>query len=310
MSTPSLEVLIPCYNEQLHIAATIDSILNASLKWPGKFTLIISDNHSTDGTQEVLEKYIIDQRVVTLGNEYNLGAKENFFKLFASSAADYIMFMGAHDQISSNFFEDIFKKLNENTPKILAGIEKQLLKKNNIWQIGPEIPEKYNFSRYRFIRMTQAILYLHKSTEFHSVVPRKLLLNKQIEKSRTLAIDHLVLYILLSKCNLEYVEGAYFIRRYEENIGDFYARLNSGGELEDRLERATGKSKIPAQDRFMGLEIFQILKGDVNFIERIFYMLLLNSKNSQHFIIRSPYRLIRYLVTIASNYKNRDSTQL
>lgn len=305
MSTPSLEVLIPCYNEQLHIAATIDSILNASLKWPGKFSLILRDNHSTDGTQEILEKYKTDPRVITLRNEYNLGAKENFFKLFASSSADYIMFMGAHDQVSSNFFEDIFKKINKNTPKILAGIEKELLKKNNIWQIGLEIPERYNFSRYRFIRMTQAILYLHKSTEFHSVVPRKLLSNKNIDKSRTLAIDHLVLYILLSKCNLQYVEGAYFIRRYEENIGNFYARLNSGGELEDRLERAIGKSKTPAEDRFMGLEIFKILKGDVNFVERIFYMLLLNSKNSRHFIFRSPYRLIRYFVSRSNNYRNR-----
>ncbi len=297
MTFPSLEVLVPCFNEELNLEATIESILNASTKWPGKFNLLISDNQSVDGTQKIIKNYEKDQRVITFINKSNLGGKQNFFKLYALSTADYIMFMGAHDQISINFFEEIAKKIDISAPKILAGVEKQLSKTNGDWQISAPIHETYSFSKYRFLRMTKAILFLHKSTEFHSVIPRKLLLDKQIINSRSLAIDHLILYVLLAECNLEYVNDAFYVRRYDENVGDFYARVNSSGEIESRLERAKGNSEIPSEDRHMGFEIFRILKGRVGFTERIVYMVLLNSKNSVNFLIRTPYRGIRFLVS-------------
>ena len=53
--TGTLTVIIPCYNEEQHILRLVQKVLEAPVK---KKEIIIVDDHSTDGTREVLEKEV------------------------------------------------------------------------------------------------------------------------------------------------------------------------------------------------------------------------------------------------------------
>ena len=56
-----LSIIIPLYNKQAVIARTIESILSQSyINWE----LIIVDDGSTDGSDEVVRLYLGDQRTV------------------------------------------------------------------------------------------------------------------------------------------------------------------------------------------------------------------------------------------------------
>ena len=49
-----LSIGLPVYNEIKYVEKTLDSILSQSLKF---HELIIVDNHSNDGTYQILNKY-------------------------------------------------------------------------------------------------------------------------------------------------------------------------------------------------------------------------------------------------------------
>jgi succinoglycan biosynthesis protein ExoA len=52
-ATPTISIVVPCYNERDHIASCLHSIL-AQDSPPGGFEVIVADGMSTDGTREVL----------------------------------------------------------------------------------------------------------------------------------------------------------------------------------------------------------------------------------------------------------------
>ncbi|MDP2671681.1 MAG: glycosyltransferase [bacterium] len=63
---PSISVLVPAYNEEKAIAATIHSVLASNYK---KFKLFIIDDGSTDNTNRLAKKFEKDSRVKVLAKE-------------------------------------------------------------------------------------------------------------------------------------------------------------------------------------------------------------------------------------------------
>ena len=66
-----LSVLIPVYNEKNTIKTCVESVLNADTKGL-ELEVIISDNNSNDGTQEILNSFD-DKRIKVLLRKQNNG---------------------------------------------------------------------------------------------------------------------------------------------------------------------------------------------------------------------------------------------
>lgn len=76
MSAPVISVLMPTYNYGDFIAQAIESVLAQTFT---HFELIISDNASTDATEQLVRRYAArDTRVRYFRNQTNLGLSKNF----------------------------------------------------------------------------------------------------------------------------------------------------------------------------------------------------------------------------------------
>ena len=67
-----LNVIIPCYNEKNTIKIIIDKVLNVNVE-PHEKKVIVIDDHSNDGSRDILKKYENNNEIEILYHEKNYG---------------------------------------------------------------------------------------------------------------------------------------------------------------------------------------------------------------------------------------------
>ena len=90
-SGPTISVVVPAYNEELHIAETLDSVL-AQTSPPHE--IIVVDDGSTDGTLAALEPYM-DR--IELIRQQNSGCPAAFNRGFSNAVGEYVALCPADD---------------------------------------------------------------------------------------------------------------------------------------------------------------------------------------------------------------------
>ena len=94
--TPRVSVGLPVYNGQEYLAECLDSLLKQDFE---DFELIISDNGSTDGTEEICRSYAArDDRIRYLREPENRGGSWNFNRLPHLARGDYFRW-SCHDDL-------------------------------------------------------------------------------------------------------------------------------------------------------------------------------------------------------------------
>jgi glycosyltransferase involved in cell wall biosynthesis len=93
---PKISIGMPVYNGENYLRLALDSILRQDC---GDFELIISDNASTDTTQDICREYVAkDPRIRYYRNETNVGASANFNGLVKLARGEYFKW-AAHDDV-------------------------------------------------------------------------------------------------------------------------------------------------------------------------------------------------------------------
>ena len=93
---PSLSIGLPVFNGEKYLKQAIDSILAQTYQ---DFELIISDNASTDLTENICREYLSkDDRIYYYRSEENHGAAWNWNRVFELSSGVYFKWV-AHDDI-------------------------------------------------------------------------------------------------------------------------------------------------------------------------------------------------------------------
>jgi dolichol-phosphate mannosyltransferase len=78
---PLITLFVPCYNEAGNIEGTLDVIAAACAEAAITYEVIVIDDASTDGTPEIVHRYMIshpDMPIKLHVNEKNMGLGENF----------------------------------------------------------------------------------------------------------------------------------------------------------------------------------------------------------------------------------------
>lgn len=104
-----VSIIIPCYNTELYIKDTIDSIINQSVE---NIEIIVVNDGSTDKSVQIIES-IEDSRIKII-NQKNKGvsvARNNGFNV---SKGDFVIFFDADDIMSDGFIEKRIQILKSN----------------------------------------------------------------------------------------------------------------------------------------------------------------------------------------------------
>jgi glycosyltransferase involved in cell wall biosynthesis len=115
---PRLTIGIPVYNGENYLAETLDLILSQTFT---DFEVIISDNASTDSTEEICRAYAArDSRIRYDRLEQNVGASRNFNRLVDMARGEYFKWAAHDDRFTPDFFERCVDVLDHNPDVILC----------------------------------------------------------------------------------------------------------------------------------------------------------------------------------------------
>lgn len=115
---PLVSIGMPVYNGERYIGRALDSLLAQDY---GNFELIISDNASTDGTQQMCRGYEAkDTRVRVYVNEHNIEMMENFAGVLEKSRGPYFMWAAADDYWFPQFVSTMVNELEAHPEASVA----------------------------------------------------------------------------------------------------------------------------------------------------------------------------------------------
>jgi glycosyltransferase involved in cell wall biosynthesis len=114
---PRVSVGMPVYNREKYVGTAIEAHLSQT---NGDFELIITDNASTDHSEEICRSYAArDSRVKYYRNPQNLGAAGNYRRCFELSTGEYFRWTPSDDSVSPNLHERAIEVLDSD-PSIMV----------------------------------------------------------------------------------------------------------------------------------------------------------------------------------------------
>jgi glycosyltransferase involved in cell wall biosynthesis len=118
---------LPVCNGENYLKEALDSIMAQTYK---DFELIISDNASTDRTQEICQAYAVkDPRIRYYRNEKNFGASWNFNHVFELSRGEYFKWAAHDDIIAPDYISKCVEVLDKNDSIILCNSKAKFIDK-------------------------------------------------------------------------------------------------------------------------------------------------------------------------------------
>lgn len=110
---PEVDILITCYNQKEYLKKAIESVLEQNY---GNIRIIISDDCSTDGTDEMIYNTFKDNtNIVYSRNEKNMGSSNNLKKLLGLNTGKYFLILDHDDfYINRNFIKQVVSFMEEN----------------------------------------------------------------------------------------------------------------------------------------------------------------------------------------------------
>jgi glycosyltransferase involved in cell wall biosynthesis len=115
---PKVSIGVPVYNGESFLPQALNSILGQTFQ---DFELIVSDNASDDGTEEICRAYAArDDRIRYVRNEANLGAAKNFNQLVTWAKGEYFKWAAHDDSIAPGFLERCVEVLDQDPSVVLC----------------------------------------------------------------------------------------------------------------------------------------------------------------------------------------------
>lgn len=113
---PFFSVVLPTLNRADYLPFAIQSILNQTF---GDFELIVSDNSSTDNTEQIVKSFS-DERIRYVKTEKILPMYDSWEFALGFAEGEYITFLGDDDAHSKVYLESLKKVYDEHNAQIVS----------------------------------------------------------------------------------------------------------------------------------------------------------------------------------------------
>ncbi|MEU5217235.1 glycosyltransferase family 2 protein [Streptomyces sp. NPDC020807] len=124
-SLPRLSIGLPVYNGEEYLAESLDALLGQTYE---DFELIISDNASTDGTQDICRRYAEkDSRIRYKRLPRNIGATPNHNLVFTESRGELFKWASHDDLYARELLRRCVDALDEHPDVILAHADQAVI---------------------------------------------------------------------------------------------------------------------------------------------------------------------------------------
>jgi len=120
---PLVSIGIPTYNRAKLLKRSIESLLSQDYE---NIEILISDNASTDNTQEVCQHYVQkDSRIKYVQHATNHGPGENFSYVLLNATGQFFMWLGDDDWLDSDYISKCVNQLiNDKVFSLVSGTSK------------------------------------------------------------------------------------------------------------------------------------------------------------------------------------------
>jgi glycosyltransferase involved in cell wall biosynthesis len=246
---------MPLYNAERYLRETLNSIVRQTFR---DFELIISDNASTDATAAICEEYAArDDRIRYVRNSRNLGAAQNFNKVFELSQGKYFKWAAADDVCHPAFLERCVRVLECDPEVVIAYPRTEVIDEEGriVTTARDELRLNSTDVRARFTDLLSPMSYT--SYPFYGLMIRNVLQRTRL-MIRYLAADRCLLAELSLYGRFSEIDEVLFYRRKvcgSERGLDREVEYNSG-QLGKRFyfqnwrifwehHRSVGRSSLP-----------------------------------------------------------------
>lgn len=139
-STPLVSIMVISYNQRKFILDTLDSAFAQDYS---NFEVVISDDASTDGTAELIDKYSEKQpSLIKILNKTNLGITKNCNVCLRNCKGKYIAILGGDDLFLPNKLTEQVKWLEQDENRVMCGHDCEIFDDSTGEMIVIDIPYK------------------------------------------------------------------------------------------------------------------------------------------------------------------------
>lgn len=117
MNAPLVTVIIPCFNCEKHLAATLDSVLAQTYT---NLEILCVDNNSKDATTSLIEAYVLKDSRVKFLQESQIGADFARNKGLKNARGEFLQFLDSDDLIVIDKLETQVKKILETGADVVV----------------------------------------------------------------------------------------------------------------------------------------------------------------------------------------------
>ncbi len=239
---PLVSIGMPVFNGEKYVAEAVKSVLNQTFT---NFELIISDNASTDRTQQICLDYASkDQRIRYYRNQKNVGAPKNYNKTFELSNSKYFKWAAYDDVLHPEYLRKCVSALEKDAEIVgchskTARIDKDgnflgYHNKNYLYHINsPKAHERF--------RDLIGLYYI--TTPFHAVYRASFFAQSQLHGSYVGADRNLVAELGLMGRIYEIPECLFYWRDHPDSYTSRFYGSNREDTLDRLLEEAAWWSK-------------------------------------------------------------------
>ncbi|MGG4679101.1 MULTISPECIES: glycosyltransferase family 2 protein [Providencia] len=110
-----LDILIPTYNRANYLEKNIKALVETieTLNISRRVSIIVSNNNSTDDTKNKLKSFTEKYDFINVFNQTeNIGLEKNSLFCLEKSTADFVMYLGDDDYLSSKYIEKVLYKID------------------------------------------------------------------------------------------------------------------------------------------------------------------------------------------------------
>jgi glycosyltransferase involved in cell wall biosynthesis len=139
MNPPLISVLIPTYNR---VTTLEQCVRSAQAGGYDRLEIIISDNASTDGTQELARRLAAeDPRIVFLEHASNLGPLPNWRACLERATGDYVHWLWSDDWIEPGFYEKMLALMASRGRRVAMAAARVIDPVRGLWRIRFSMPD-------------------------------------------------------------------------------------------------------------------------------------------------------------------------